>query len=426
MESKKFERGANAFLKPIKAQSEAESKQAEALNRLLDIQNKVRDYASQDVVFSPSLVSYRYSQGLNNIEIPIITKDALTFIQGKTGSHKSRLAEVFAGLLLGDGSKDIFGFRRYRGAGGYVVGYIDTERTYKEEFPAAIQHIRRLAGCNPKEVLRNLYETSIKGEARADRLEAVKAWIQYTRDDMQVRGISNWNLVIIIDVLTDAVSDWNDSRDSSALFDYLNQLCEKYSVSFVLVIHENPGSQKARGHLGTEGGNKASTQLSISVDKDSSGQRTGLLKIEFLKTRREAEPNPVYVEFSKNEKTLVAADKEKVKQVLAEKFKAGNLETAAEAISRIMAGRTDIKHKELIAGIIEELGVSERTARIRVGDVITGEIPIEAAGGIGKLVSDYQRGKETVYRIALPSSLGETSENTKTAQTVDFIEDVPF
>ncbi len=59
MESKKFERGANAFLKPIKAQSEAESKQAEALNRLLDIQNKIRDYASQDVVFSPSLVSYR-------------------------------------------------------------------------------------------------------------------------------------------------------------------------------------------------------------------------------------------------------------------------------------------------------------------------------------------------------------------------------
>ena len=42
---------------------------------------------------------------------------------------------------------------------------------------------------------------------------------------------------------------------------------EDYNIHIVVVLHENPGSDKARGHIGTELMNKAETVIALEVDK---------------------------------------------------------------------------------------------------------------------------------------------------------------
>ena len=47
---------------------------------------------------------------------------------------------------------------------------------------------------------------------------------------------------------------------------FLNGL-RRYNIHIVVVLHENPGSDKARGHIGTELMNKAETVIALQVDK---------------------------------------------------------------------------------------------------------------------------------------------------------------
>ena len=57
---------------------------------------------------------------------------------------------------------------------------------------------------------------------------------------------------MVVDVTTDCIRDFNRSDDSLELIDLMNEAINTYDVTFLYLIHENPGASKARGHLGTE------------------------------------------------------------------------------------------------------------------------------------------------------------------------------
>ena len=42
---------------------------------------------------------------------------------------------------------------------------------------------------------------------------------------------------------------------------------EEHNIHIIVILHENPGSDKARGHIGTELTNKAETVIALEVDK---------------------------------------------------------------------------------------------------------------------------------------------------------------
>lgn len=400
------------LLEGFAKKNESESEREGILDRLLNSNKQLENISSQQIVFSPAWLSMG--------DIPIIAKGTINLIQGKAGSHKSRLSEVFCAVLLGQ--KPILNFSRYKSA-GYCVAYIDTERNCIEDFPAAIQRVRTLAGMTGTQQSSNFYPVSIKQETRENRLQAVKTWIGYVQEDMKDRGVSDWNLFVVLDVVTDCARSFNNDTDSLALFDYVGNLCEQTGAAFLLLLHENPGTEKARGHIGTEGLNKANTQIQIGYERGESGEDTDIIKLKFLKTRNAKKPEPVYLQFSQIEKTLVLADKERLKEVLSEKTKAGNLEVAAEAVGRVFAGRGEVKHKEMISGLIEELGISDRTARIRISDIITGSVPVNNAGTVGTIHAVVQRGKETTYLFTLPTLPGKPGEQPESPV---FSEDLPF
>ena len=72
---------------------------------------------------------------------------------------------------------------------------------------------------------------------------------------------------VVIDGIRDLVTSINDEAEASNIASKLLKWTEEYNIHIVVVLHENPGSDKARGHIGTELMNKAETVIALQVDK---------------------------------------------------------------------------------------------------------------------------------------------------------------
>lgn len=77
---------------------------------------------------------------------------------------------------------------------------------------------------------------------------------------------------VMIDGIVDLVANPNDPEESNALVSELQELAIQWACPFIGLIHFNPGSDKTRGHLGSQLERKAETNLRL--DKDAGGITT--------------------------------------------------------------------------------------------------------------------------------------------------------
>ena len=152
---------------------------------------------------------------------PVIWPSTLNLIQGQTGAHKSRVAELFSAILIAKTVPvgDALGITRNREPGvAYTLCYVDTERSVSEQLPYAIQQLRERAGY-PRHVDPPTFDyISLEEVPRAERLAALRQYLAHVR-----RTYEN-HLVIVLDVLTDCISSFNDEKESLLLVDLLNRL----------------------------------------------------------------------------------------------------------------------------------------------------------------------------------------------------------
>lgn len=371
--------------------------QDEAGIRILDVLTKsyrnILDAAAQDIVWTPAWI--------NLDKTPIFSKGTINVIQGKAGVHKSRLAETFCALLLSPHREgDFLGFSRYNLGTGYYVGYVDTERNTQEHFPAAVQRIRERAGLDRKTDNGRFFPVSIKQIDRRERLAAVQQWINHIRGEMEKKGVQDWNLFVVLDVVTDCVASFNRDDETLALFDYLGNLCEHYGVSFLLVLHENPFTEKARGHTGTEAMNKADTQIQIGYDAAAPGEESDLIKVKFLKTRNAARPKPLYLQYSKEKNGLVAADPEAVKEHIESKKKNKDEGLLLDALMGAFDACEEMSQKQLVATLADAFGWSDNTIKSKLKSLVDRQTPIQNKEGKScKLAKAENPGKASVYYL---------------------------
>jgi hypothetical protein len=371
------------------------------IKQLIQHRDNIMNAASQHVIFSPPWVKFN--------DAPIISAGTSCMIQGKTGSHKSRLAELFCALMLSDGTginTDRFcGFQKNSIGTGYVVAYIDTERNLKEDIPAVVQRVRERAGrdkLNGNDS--NLfYPTSLKTVPRADRFEALKLWIIHVKEQMRANGLQEWNLAVVLDVITDIGTSFNSDIDALKLYDYIGELCERYNVAFINVLHENPGSDKARGHIGTEGQNKASTQLQIGYE---SGEDNQLIKVSFLKCRNAARPKPLYLQYSPEVRGLDIADTDRVEALKKDKRKKADASDVIEAVGRFFDTRADSTQKALCDQLAADLGISPRWAKEKLEEITATGTAISNATGQPCKLQVRKEGKFNLYSLAPASDKG--------------------
>ncbi len=371
---------------------------------------RILEAAAQDIVWTPAWISFN--------DAPIFSKGTINVIQGKAGVHKSRLAETICALLLAslsDTKRDFLGFTKHILGAGFCVGYIDTERNTQEHFPAAVQRMRERAGLDRKVDNGRFFPVSIKDIDRKERLEAVKTWIEFIRDTMAVQ---TWNLFIVLDVVTDCVASFNRDDESLALFDYLGRLCEDFGVTFLLVLHENPFSEKARGHTGTEAMNKADTQIQIGYDSSTSTDETDLIKVRFLKTRNSARPKPFFLQYSKEQNGLIVADPDDVTAHLDSKRKNKDEGLLIDKLMGVFDLCDEISQKELIEKL-EDLDWSDNTVKSKLDALIKNKTPIQSkAGAKCKLSKQGSSGKPTFYFLEPMEAAADPSP--------DDLEDPPF
>jgi len=189
----------------------------------------------------------------NSMEFNILgTLGNFSLVKGKAKSKKSFFINMAIAAAVGKGLlqnklrsplKEDFN----------QVLYFDTEQSK--------YHVQKAVKCIYEQIAvsvpSNLNTYGLRKLSPSERLELVEYAIENTP-----------NLgFVVIDGVRDLITSINDESESTYMASKLLKWTETYNIHIIVVLHENPGSDKARGHIGTELTNKAETVIALQVDK---------------------------------------------------------------------------------------------------------------------------------------------------------------
>ncbi|MES2512891.1 MAG: hypothetical protein V4580_02050 [Bacteroidota bacterium] len=355
------------------------------LIRLLESQQKIKENKGKPINFSQPIVWQK--------DNPVFFPKTINVIQGKAGVHKSRLAETVCAAMLKtpESNRDLLNFKTNI-LTRYAVCYVDTERNLSDQLPYSLQQIQLKAGYPIEEHPYGFDYISLLEFAREERFDMLNIYLEHIRKQFPM------HLFIVLDVITDCVFNFNDTKDSMKLIDMMNQSINRYDVTFLCLIHENPGStDKARGHLGTEILNKASTVIQIGFEKDAQNHNTDLIKVNYLKCRSSKKHDPFYVQYSDSEKGLVLADQNTIQESMDSRNQKAALDETIELIGRILIEPT--AKTILIEKLCFEMDCKERTVEARLKSILTHKLEIPDANSTAKQLCKRQEGKEVFYYL---------------------------
>ena len=329
---------------------------------------------------------------------PLFYPRTINVIQGKSGTHKSRLAEHLCSTLLKNDNNNVNILGLDIGESKQIsVVYVDTERNLSEQYPYSLQQILKNAGYNITDELNYFDFISLIEIERCERFNSFREYLEKIREDHK------GHIFVILDVLTDLVDNFNDPKPSLQLIDLLNSAINTYDITFLCIIHENPFQEKARGHLGTELLNKSSTALSINYEKDNKGNDQDIIKITFLKCRSSKKIDSVYVKFSQEKHQLIYADSLDIEKAIYNKdTKANIFDISKFLVDNLKA----IKSKKDLTKILgQEFKCTTRTIEDRYKDLLTGA----GLNTLGYKLKSTKKGKEIYY--SLEKILPDNQEN---------------
>lgn len=356
------------------------------LDIIMRTRELLRERKQKEITFAKAIIA---RNGL-----PIIFPNTINLIQGQAGSHKSRVAELLMSVILKifGCTNILLGFEANQET-QYTGVYVDTERNLTEQFPYALQQIQIQAGYNRSDNPSNFDFISLLEIPRKERFETLSAFLK------DIRLEHENHIFIILDVVTDCIEDFNRSDDSMQLTDMLNMMINRYNVTFLCVIHENPnGSNKARGHIGTELMNKSSTVMQVGFETNSDNSPSNILRLKFLKCRSTERPEPIHVLFDKEQRQLVLADTDEVNEVF-EKRKSKAVESDVIDHLSEMVKEFPISKKQLIGDLEQWLDASGKTIEERLNTIIATEKVIHRESKPYILFKDGKKGKNVMFNI---------------------------
>lgn len=141
-----------------------------------------------------------------------------------------------------------------------TVLYIDTEQE-KENTVKVARRVHWLCGWELTEPNERFHVVWLRAEdSNTTRWMKTKAAIKQYRPT-----------AVFLDGIRDVINDFNDLKESAQIIDECMVISTYLNCTMWSVLHENPGSEKMRGHLGTEAANKASDVFRVVKKKSASG-----------------------------------------------------------------------------------------------------------------------------------------------------------
>lgn len=105
---------------------------------------------------------------------------------------------------------------------------------------------------------RRLYVANVRAHNVKTRRKHIAQMLEYAK------GVK----LVIIDGIKDICNDFNNIAEVAATMDVVTRWALQYDVHILCVLHENPSSDKARGHLGTELYNKATEIINVKREEN--------------------------------------------------------------------------------------------------------------------------------------------------------------
>ena len=193
----------------------------------------------------------------------ISTPEALTVISGQPKSGKSALCGILIASSITT-NNDIDGLRGVEilpNLDGKAVIHFDTEQArWKQQFNLkTILKRANLISCPDFYLSYNIRKLEIDKYQSIVNSICDAALIEF-------KGIHS----IWIDGGADFIYDTNDQAQSNNIIKYFDGLAQIYHTSIFIVVHTNPGSNKERGHFGSQCQRKAEGILLVQKEGDIS------------------------------------------------------------------------------------------------------------------------------------------------------------
>jgi hypothetical protein len=207
-----------------------------------------------DLAKPPPPIRVVYSLGIT----PVCTAGNLTAITAAAKAGKSAsIGAMVAAAMVPEGAKaDTLGWISSNPQ-GLALLHFDTEQPPDDHWHLVARAARR-AGLSalPPCVL----SYSLAGMSSHVAFQTVKRIVAESAE--KFGGIHS----IIIDGGADLVADVNDAGECNAHVAELHALAIAHDCPIIVVIHFNPGSEKTRGHYGSQLERKAESNLKLEKD----------------------------------------------------------------------------------------------------------------------------------------------------------------
>lgn len=185
-------------------------------------------------------------------DLPVCTRGNFSFVIGQPGSRKSFLCSGISGAFMSESG--CMGLDNPNGAGKLL--WIDTEQAVGHVAKIG-RRLHRIAGLSTNVNSENIIIHMLREYQPPMRHKIFKACMDLYHPDF-----------VVLDGVSDLIVDPNSSEQSTAIINDLMAFTKEYDCHILTVIHANIGSEKARGHLGSEALRKCETAIFAEAKGD--------------------------------------------------------------------------------------------------------------------------------------------------------------
>ncbi len=177
----------------------------------------------------------------------ICSEGNISAVVGEAKSKKTFLCTAIVGSMLELQASHRFGIEH----NFCRVLWVDTEQS-KEHIQKVLFRINLLSRLQLKSSLPHILMQTLREESPKERLRVLRIAIEYHKPKL-----------VVVDGVSDLLTNTNNLEESEALVAELLTLSTLYSCHIMCVLHTNPNSDKARGHLGSTLMRKAETVMFV-------------------------------------------------------------------------------------------------------------------------------------------------------------------
>ena len=207
------------------------------------------EYPPVALSFGEKLIKTKLGDSL--LPIPLGTYGNLSCVSAPPKTKKTFFISLLASVYLSDSNRYGGKIKGHRGNGSLV--HFDTEQGLWH-----CQKVFKRVFSMDSRITPDIYHTfGLRAIAYKTRLEFIEYYLSQK---------INTPSLVIIDGIADLVSDVNSLEESNAVVQKLMEWSAKFNCHIINVIHQNYGSSKMSGHLGSFLEKKCETHIELEAN----------------------------------------------------------------------------------------------------------------------------------------------------------------